>query len=88
VVRGPAIAETLKSITAQAHQNGNADASYSAGVAQAQYLEMRINVTRYLSDASPATAKLAKDNLLNLEDAMNVLFEKLEGTTFRVPRTR
>ena len=80
VVRGPAIAETLKSITEQAHQNGNADASYSAGVAQAKYLEMRVNVTRYLSDASPATAKLAKDNLLDLEDAMNVLFEKLEGS--------
>ncbi len=80
VVRGPAIAESLKAITAQAHQNGNADASYSAGVAQAQYLEMRINVTRYLADASPATAELAKTNLLDLEDAMNVLFEKLEGT--------
>ncbi len=80
VVRGPAIAETLRSITEQAHNSGNANASYSAGVAQAQYLEMRVNVTRYLSDASPATAKLAKDNLLNLEDGMNVLFEVLEGT--------
>ena len=80
VVRGPAIAETLKSITEQAHQSGNANASYSAGVAQAQYLEMRVNVTRYLSDPSPATAKLAKDNLLDLEDGMNVLFEKLEGS--------
>lgn len=81
VVRGPAIAKTLKSITEQAHQSGKTDATYSAGVAQAQYLEMRINVTRYLSDASPATAKLAKDNLLDLEDAMNVLFEKLDGTS-------
>ncbi len=80
VVRGPAIAETLKSITEQAHNNGNANASYSAGVAQAKYLEMRINVTRYLSDPSPATAKLAKDNLLELEDGMNVLFEGLEGS--------
>src|SRR5205814_1072774 len=41
LVRGPAIAETLKSITEQAHQGGNTDASYSAAVAQAQYLEMR-----------------------------------------------
>lgn len=81
LVRGPAIAQTLKSITDQAHASGNADATYSAGVAQAQYLEMRTNVTRYLSDSSPATAKLAKDNLLDLEDAMNVLFEKLEGTS-------
>src|SRR5688572_9890592 len=80
VVRGPAIAETLKSITQQAHKSGQSNASYSAGVAQAQYLEMRVNVTRYLSDSSPATAKLAKDNLLNLEDAMNVLFEELEGS--------
>src|SRR3954447_3925117 len=80
VVRGPAIAGTLKSITDRAHQSGNADASYSASVAQAQYLEMRVNVTRYLSDASPATAKLAKDNLLDLEDDMNILFDKLKGT--------
>jgi len=80
VVRGPAIAQTLKSITQQAHTSGRANASYSASVAQAQYLEMRVNVTRYLSDSSPATAKLAKDNLLDLEDGMNVLFEELEGT--------
>ena len=80
LVRGPAIAQTLKSITEQTHNSGNADASYSAGVAQAQYLEMRTNVTRYLSDSSPATAKLAKDNLLDLEDDMNVLFEKVQGT--------
>jgi methyl-accepting chemotaxis protein len=80
LVRGPAIAETLKSITDQAHQSGNADGSYSASVAQSQYLEMRVNVTRYLSDASPATAKLAKDNLLDLEDDMNLLFDKVEGT--------
>lgn len=79
-VRGPAIAETLRSITEQAHDNGNAEAAYTAGIAQAQYLEMRINITRYLSDASPATAKLAKDKLLDLEDVMNTLFEKLEGS--------
>lgn len=80
-VRGPAIAETLRSITEQAHNSGNAEAAYTAGVAQAQYLEMRINVTRYLSDASPATAKLAKDKLLDLEDVMNTLFEKLDGSS-------
>jgi methyl-accepting chemotaxis protein len=80
LVRGPAIAQTLKSITDQAHSSGNADTIYSASVAQAQYLEMRTNVTRYLSDSSPATAKLAKDNLLDLEDGMNVLFDKLKGS--------
>jgi methyl-accepting chemotaxis protein/CHASE3 domain sensor protein len=80
MVRGPAIAQTLRSITDHAHQSGNSEASYSASVAQAQYLEMRTNITRYLSDSSPATAKLAKDNLLDLEDRMNVLFEKLQGT--------
>jgi methyl-accepting chemotaxis protein len=80
IVRGPAIAQTLHAIAKSAHEAGKADASYSAGVAQAQYLEMRVNVTRYLSDASPATAKLAKENLLNLEDSMNVLFEELEGS--------
>lgn len=80
LVRGPAIAQTLKSITEQSHNRGNAEASYSAAVAQAQYLEMRTNVTRYLSDSSPATAKQAKDDLLDLEDDMNVLFEKLQGS--------
>lgn len=80
LVRGPAIAQTLKSITDQAHQSGNADTTYSASVALAQYMEMRTNVTRYLSDASPATAKQAKDNLLDLEDSMNVLFDKVQGT--------
>jgi methyl-accepting chemotaxis protein len=80
LVRGPAIAGTLRSITEQSHQRGNANASYSAAVAQAQYLEMRVNVTRYLSDANPATAKLAKDNLLDLEDGMNGLFEELQGS--------
>lgn len=80
LVRGSAIAQTLKSITDQAHQTGNADTIYSVGAAQAQYLEMRTNVTRYLSDSSPATAKLAKDNLLDLEDGMDVTFEKLKGT--------
>jgi methyl-accepting chemotaxis protein/CHASE3 domain sensor protein len=80
MVRGPAIAETLRSITEQAHNSGNADTIYSASVAQAQYLEMRTNVTRYLSDSSPATAKMAKDNLLDLEDGMNVLFDKLKGS--------
>ena len=80
LVRGPAIAGTLRSITEQSHRRGNANASYSAAVAQAQYLEMRVNVTRYLSDSTPATARLAKDNLLDLEDAMNVLFEQLQGS--------
>ena len=80
LVRGSAIAQTLKSITDQAHQTGNADTIYSVSVAQAQYLEMRTNVTRYLSDSSPATAKLAKDNLLDLEDGMDVTFDKLKGT--------
>lgn len=80
LIRGPAIAQTLKSITEQSHNSGNAEASYSAAVAQAQYLEMRTNVTRYLSDSSPATAKQAKDDLLDLEDDMNVLFEKLQGS--------
>lgn len=80
LVRGPAIAQTLKSITEQAHKSGNANASYSAGVAQARYLEMRVNVTRYLSDSSQATAKQAKNNLVDLEDGMNVLFENLDGS--------
>lgn len=77
--QGPAIANALGSIAEQTHQSGNHEASYRAGVAQARYLEMRVSVTQYLSDSSPATARRAKDNLLDLEDGMNILFESLEG---------
>ncbi|ATE65041.1 methyl-accepting chemotaxis protein [Rhizorhabdus dicambivorans] len=79
-VRGPVIAEKLRLVTEQAHAGGNAAATYAAGVSQARYLEMRVNVTRYVASPNPATAKLVKSNLLDLEDAMNILFEELEGT--------
>lgn len=79
-VRGPSIAAKLRLITEQAHAAGNGSATYAAGVAQARYLEMRVNVTRYVASPSPATAKLVKANLLDLEDATNILFEELEGT--------
>ena len=36
---------------------------------------MRVEVTRYLSDSSGDTAKKAKDNLLDLEDSMNLVYE-------------
>ena len=79
-LRGPVIADRLRHITEQTHGDGNSDASYAASVAQARYLEMRINVTRYLASPDPATAKLAKENQVDLEDAMNLLFEKLQGS--------
>ncbi|TAK06537.1 MAG: hypothetical protein EPO38_14115, partial [Rhizorhabdus sp.] len=79
-IRGPSIAAKLRLITEQAHAAGNGSASYAAGVAQARYLEMRVNVTRYVAAPSPATAKLVKANLLDLEDATNILFEELQGT--------
>jgi len=79
-VRGPLIAEKLREITEQAHQNDNNAASYATGVAQARYLEMRVNITRYLVAPTPATARQIHDNQLDLEDAMNVAFEKLAGS--------
>ena len=79
-VRGPIIAGKLRIIAEQTHGSGRHDASYAASVAQALYLEMRVNVTRYRAAPNAATAQLAKSNLLDLEDAMNILFEKLEGT--------
>lgn len=79
-VRGPLIAGKLRRITEQAHSTRSADATYAAGVSQARYLEMRVNVTRYVAAPSPATARLVKANLLDLEDAMNILFEAVEGT--------
>lgn len=80
IVRGPAIAGALSSLTERAYRSGNGEASYTAGVTQARYLEMRVSVTQYLSDSSPETARRAKTNLAELEDGMNVLFEKLEGS--------
>jgi len=79
-VRGPVIAERLRLITERSHTDGKIDASYAAGIAQARYLEMRVNVTRFLAAPNPATAKLARENLLDLEDAMNELFEQLQGS--------
>lgn len=79
-VRGPAIAAKLRRITEQAHASGNSGATYAASVSHARYLEMRVNVTRYVATPDPATARLVKANLLDLEDAMNLLFEQLEGT--------
>ena len=79
-VRGPKISATLRRISDTSHAGGANEASYAASVAQAFYLEMRINVTRYLAAPDPATAQHAKANLLDLEDAMNVLFEELQGS--------
>lgn len=80
-VRGAKIAGTLKKIKDTAHEGDAAhnasehDAAYRASVAEAYYLSMQVEVTRYLSDSSGATAKKAKDNLLNLEDSMNLVYE-------------
>lgn len=79
-VHGPSIANKLRLITEQAHAAGKGSATYAASVAQARYLEMRVNVTRYVAAPNPTTAKLVKANLLDLEDATNLLFEELEGT--------
>ncbi len=79
--RGAKIAETLKLIKDAAHQGDAAhndserDSSYRASVAEAYYLSMQVEVTRYLSDSSGDTAKKAKANLLNLEDSMNLVYE-------------
>lgn len=76
-IRGTKIAETLKVIKDTAHANsaGNTDSTYRASVAEAHYLSMQVEVTRYLSDSSGDTAKKAKANLLNLEDSMNLVYE-------------
>jgi len=78
--RGTLIAQKIQALTDQAHKSGNAEASYSASVAQAHYLDMRVNVTRFLVASDPAAAKMAKANLLDLEDSMNILFEDLRGS--------
>ncbi|MEP7349871.1 MAG: methyl-accepting chemotaxis protein [Sphingorhabdus sp.] len=75
MVRGSKIADSLKVIKDTAHDAAEHDAAYRASVAEANYLSMRVNVTRYLSDSSGDTAKKAKADLLNLEDSMNLVYE-------------
>lgn len=75
LVRGSKIAQSLKEMKDTAYNAADHDASYRTGVAEAHYLSMRVEVTRYLSDSSGDTAKKAKDNLLELEDSMNLVYE-------------
>lgn len=74
-VRGAKIAEALKVLKDTAHNNAQHEAAYRASVAEAHYLSMRVDATRYLSDSSGNTAKRAKATLLNLEDSMNLVYE-------------
>ncbi len=74
-VRGSKIAESLKVMKDSAYRAGLHDAEYRTSVAEANYLSMRVEVTRYLSDSSGATAQKAKKMLLELEDSMNLVYE-------------
>lgn len=74
---GPQIAGDLRGIKDTAHAAGQSEAMYRASIAEARYYEMRVNVTRYLSDTNPETRKQAKANLLDLEDSMNLLYDEL-----------
>ncbi|MEO8722486.1 MAG: HAMP domain-containing methyl-accepting chemotaxis protein [Sphingobium sp.] len=74
---GPGIAADLRGIKDSAHDAGNTEAMYRASIAETRYYEMRVNVTRYLSDSQDQTRKQAKANLLDLEDSMNLLYEEL-----------
>lgn len=76
-ILGPGIAADLRAIKDSAHEAGNSEAMYRASIAETRYYEMRVNVTRYLSDSRDETRKLAKGNLLDLEDSMNLLYEEL-----------
>lgn len=76
-VLGPDIANDLNKIKDMAHNDGNTEALYQASSAEARYYEMRVNVTRYLSDSRPEIRKQAKSNLLDLEDSMNLLYETI-----------
>ena len=78
-VLGKKIASTLQTIRDTAHQNGGAEATYLSSVAEANYLTMQVEVTRYLSDSSGDTAKRAKTALLDLEDSMNQAYEAIGG---------
>jgi methyl-accepting chemotaxis protein len=74
-VIGPKIGSSLHDIVVASHNAGNDRAAFQAALALETYSQLRINVNRYLSTPSPAVVKAADGNLLDLEDALNAVFE-------------
>ena len=80
---GPMIAETLRSIMTASYRNSDPQAAYYAGQALDQYLQVRIDVARFVSSGLREDAQAASEKLLNLEDALNQLYGALSSRALR-----
>ncbi len=78
--KGPEIGSALHGIVTTSHKSGDHETAYKAALALENYSLLRVNVNRYLSDPSPEIVKQSKADLLNLEDALNGVFEGLDNT--------
>jgi methyl-accepting chemotaxis protein len=79
--KGPEIGQILHDIVVGAHNAGNNLAAYRAALALEQYSELRINVNLYLSAPSNAAVKDAKTDLLELEEALNGIYDATTDKT-------
>ncbi len=75
--KGPEIGAALHDIVTASHRAGDHQTAYNAALALETYSLLRVDVNRYLSSPSPEIVKQTKSDLLNLEDALNGVFEGL-----------
>ncbi|MEE4351111.1 MAG: methyl-accepting chemotaxis protein [Pacificimonas sp.] len=72
---GPEIGQRLATIVDQSYASGNYRTSYRAAQALEHYSQARINVNRFRSSGDAEAVEAAKQNLLDLEDALNGVFD-------------
>lgn len=80
---GPEIAATLRGMMTASYQSEEPHAAYLAGRALDQYLQVRIDVARFISTGLRADADAARANLLKLEEALNQLYGALPTRAMR-----
>lgn len=80
---GPSIAGTLRDIMTASYRNRDPRAAYYAGRALDQYMQVRIDVARFISSGRKSDADSARSNLLNLEEALNQLYGVLSSRAMR-----
>lgn len=80
---GPSIAGTLRDIMTISYRNEDSRAAYFAGRALDQYMQVRIDVARFMSSGKQSDADAARSNLLNLEEALNQLYGALSSRAMR-----
>lgn len=74
---GPAIGRRLSAIVDATYAQGQYRASHLAATALNAYSQARINVNRFRSTADPDAVEAARQNLLELEDSLNRVFEEM-----------